>query len=339
MSRTFNVAVVGATGVVGSEILRLLEERAFPVGELRPFASARSAGELLEFGDASVLVRELEEDAFAGIDLALFAAPAEVAERFCPVAAAAGALCIDTSGAYSADPDVPLVVPEVNDGELARCRVRGIVASPAAATVQMALPLKALHDAGVVQRVVATTCQSVSGSGRQAIDELRIQAGELLNGRPAESSVYPHQIAFNCLPHVGPFGADGASREEQLIAGELRRLLGAAELGVAVTAVRVPVFYGDCASLNVELAGEVGPERARELFAAVPGLEVVDDCADDLYPQPVEAAGEDAVLVGRVRADASRAHALSLWVAADNVRTGAANNAVQIAEGLAECHL
>jgi aspartate-semialdehyde dehydrogenase len=339
MSRQFNLAVVGATGAVGNEMLRVLEERAFPMKSLRLLASERSAGEFLEFAGEELLVEKLTRDAFAGIDIALFSAGGERSREFCPVAAAAGAVCIDNSSAWRMDPEVPLVVPEVNPEEIARYTQKGIVANPNCSTIQMVVALKPLHDYGRIRRIVVSTYQSVSGTGRRAIDELRIESGELLNGRPITPKVYPHQIAFNCLPQIDSFLESGYTREEMKLVNETRKILGDDALKVTATAVRVPVFYGHSESVNIETEKKITVAQARELIVQAPGCHLVDDPANQLYPMPVAAAGQDLILVGRIREDETVANGLNLWLCADNLRKGAATNAVQIAEILAAKYL
>jgi aspartate-semialdehyde dehydrogenase len=339
MSRLWNVAVVGATGAVGNEILRVLEERDFPVGELRLLASSRSAGNFLEFRDEQILVQELTGESFAGIDIALFSAGGGRSEEFCPIAAAAGAVCIDNSSAWRMDPDVPLVVPEVNPDEIARYAKKGIIANPNCSTIQLVTALKPLHDFATIRRVVVSTYQAVSGSGQKAIDELRIQSGELLNGRSVDCKVYPHQIAFNCLPHIDVFLDNGYTREEMKMVNETRKIMGDGSLKVTATAVRVPVFYGHSESVNIETERKLTVEQARHLISNAPGCQLVDDPANQVYPMPIEAAGQDLTLVGRIREDETVENGLNLWVVADNLRKGAATNAVQIAEILADKYL
>ena len=336
MSTLCNLAIVGASGAVGRQILEVLAEREFPVGELRLLASERSEGDFLDFGGEAVLVRRLEQDSFAGVDIAFFAAGHERSEQFCPLAAASGALSIDLSGFWNLHPDVPLVVPEVNPGEVARCRQLGIVASPSAPSTQLALALKPLQDTVGIRRLVVSTYQAVSDGGQRGVDELRIQCGELLNGRPCTARVFPQQVAFNCLPQVGPLEENGESWAERLLAGETRRIFGTPSLGVCATAVQVPVFYGHCAAVNIETAEKLSVARARDLLAAARGIRFIDPAGQEDYPMPVDAAGLDEVLVGRLREDPSIANGLNLWVVADNLRKGAATNAVQIAEILAE---
>jgi aspartate-semialdehyde dehydrogenase len=339
MSKLWNVAVVGATGAVGNEMLRVLEERDFPVGELRVLASARSAGNFLEFRDEQILVQELTGESFAGIDIALFSAGGGRSEEFCPIAAAAGAVCIDNSSVWRMDPDVPLVVPEVNPDEIARYAKKGIIANPNCSTIQLVTALKPLHDFATIRRVVVSTYQAVSGSGQKAIDELRIQSGELLNGRSVDCTVYPHQIAFNCLPHIDVFLDNGYTREEMKMVNETRKIMGDGSLKVTATAVRVPVFYGHSESVNIETERKLTVEQARHLISNAPGCQLIDDPANQVYPMPIEAAGQDLTQIGRIREDETVENGLNLWVVADNLRKGAATNAVQIAEILAGKYL
>jgi aspartate-semialdehyde dehydrogenase len=335
MAKLFNVAVVGATGAVGQQMLEVLGERNFPIKELRLLASERSEGKFLEFKGEQVMVQKLDKDSFAGIDIALFSAGGSRSEEFCPIAAAAGAVCVDNSSAWRMDPDVPLVVPEVNPQDIALYKNKGIIANPNCSTIQMVVALKPLHDYGIIKRIVVSTYQAVSGTGRNAIDELRIQCGELLNGRPVDCKVYPHQIAFNCLPQIDVFLDNGYTKEEMKMVNETRKILGDSKIGVTATTVRVPVFYSHSESVNVETAVKISVEKARELLAAAPGIKVVDDVANLEYPMAIAAAGQDLTFVGRIREDESVANALNLWVVADNLRKGAATNAVQIAEILA----
>jgi len=339
MAKQFNVAVVGATGAVGQQMLEVLAERDFPIKELRLLASGRSEGKFLEFKGEQLMVQKLDKDSFAGIDIALFSAGGARSEEFCPIAASAGAVCVDNSSAWRMDPDVPLVVPEVNPQDIALYKKKGIIANPNCSTIQMVVALKPLHDYGNIKRIVVSTYQAVSGTGRNAIDELRIQCGELLNGRPAECKVYPHQIAFNCLPQIDVFLENGYTKEEMKMVNETRKILGDSRIGVTATTVRVPVFYSHSESVNIETAVKISVEKARELLASAPGVKVVDDVANLEYPMAIDAAGQDLTFVGRIREDESVANALNLWVVADNLRKGAATNAVQIAEILAEKYL
>jgi aspartate-semialdehyde dehydrogenase len=339
MGKSWNVAVVGATGAVGNEMLRVLEERDFPVGSLRLLASERSEGNFLEFRGEQVIVEKLTGDSFAGIDIALFSAGAERSREFCPIAVQAGAVCIDNSSAWRMDAEVPLVVPEVNPEEIASYPRKGVIANPNCSTIQMVVALKPLHDFGGIRRIVVSTYQSVSGTGQKALDELRIQTGELLNGRPSSPKVYPHQIAFNCLPQIDSFLENGYTKEEMKMVDETRKILGSESIGITATTVRVPVFYSHCESVNIETEKKITVQRARELLSGAPGIELLDDPQSGLYPMPVEASGQDSVMVGRIREDDSVANGLNLWICADNLRKGAAVNAVQIAEILAEKYL
>jgi aspartate-semialdehyde dehydrogenase len=331
--------LVGATGAVGSQIIECLEERDFPVGSIRFFASPLSVGQVLEFRDEPVVVEELRSESFAGIDLAFFAAGREQSREFCPAAHAAGAVCIDCSDAWRMDNDVPLVIPEVNPQDMALYTRKGIVANPGSASLQLALALKPLHDAARIRRLVVATYQAVSGNGRKGVEELRVQSGELLNGRPAPAKVFPHQVAFNVLPQGDEFLDNGYTREEMALVHESRKILGAADLEVTATAAWVPVFYGHSEAVNVETEEPLSPERARALLAAAPGIQVVDSVAEKGYPMPVDAGGQDRVYVGRLREDASVAHGLNLWIVADNLRKGAATNCLQIAEILTQTYL
>jgi aspartate-semialdehyde dehydrogenase len=320
-------------------MLRVLEEREFPVKSLRLLASERSEGNFLEFAGEEIMVQKLTRDSFAGIDIALFSAGGDRSTAFCPIAAAAGAVCIDNSSVWRMDPDVPLVVPEVNPGDIAGYTRKGIIANPNCSTIQMVVALKPLHDAARIKRVVVSTYQAVSGTGQRAIEELRIQTGELLNGRPADCKVYPHQIAFNCLPHIDVFLDNGYTREEMKMVNETRKIMGDDSIKVTATTVRVPVFYGHSEAVNIETEKKISAELARELLAAAPGVQLVDDVKNLIYPMPIDAAGQDMTLVGRIREDESIANGLNLWVVADNLRKGAATNAVQIAEILTEKYL
>lgn len=330
MSRVYTVAVVGATGAVGETILRILEERKFPVSRLRLFASERSAGRRLRFQEEEVPVEPLAADAFRGIDFALFSAGASRSREFAPAAARAGAIVIDNSSAFRMDPEVPLVVPEINPE--AAFRHQGIIANPNCTTIVMLMPLKPLHDHARVRRVVATSYQAVSGAGAKAIEELRGQVTAWVKGEPLTAEVFPHQIAFNVLPHVDAFLENGYTREEMKLVHETRKILGDETIQVSPTAVRVPVFRAHAVAVNVETERPVSVATARELFAAFPGLRVLDDPSRLEYPMPLTAAGTDDCYVGRIRQDLSRENALNFWAVGDQLRKGAALNAVQIAE-------
>jgi len=339
MSKRFTVAIVGATGAVGSEMLRVLEDRDFPVRELLPLATGESDGDFVDFHDDQVMVQTLSSDSFEGIDIAFFCAGDDVSREFCPVASSAGAICIDLSKAWRTNPDVPLVVPEINSADIALYSRKRIVANPGAATIMMAFPLNVLRAETRIRRIVVTTFQAVSGNGEKGIDELRIQTGELLNGRPAESKLFPHQIAFNCFPQIGSFLSNGYSDEEAGVLNETRKIFGDDTVGMTVTAVRAPLFYAHSASVNVEFENPLSVERARGLLEEASGVTVVDDLSEETYPMPVDAAGQDDVLVGRIRQDESCPNALNMWIVADNLRKGGAVNAVQIAEFLVADYL
>ncbi len=338
MSKLWNIAIVGATGAVGTQMIECLEERDFPVGKIKYLASSRSAGEILEFKGKAVPVEELTHDSFAGIDIALFSAGGDRSKEFCPSAARAGAVCIDNSSAWRMDPDVPLVVPEVNPHAIARYAQKGIIANPNCSTIQMVVALKPLHDYAAIKRVVVSTYQAVSGTGKKAIAELDQQVKDLLQGKSPECNVYPHQIAFNCLPQIDSFGDNGYTREEMKLVNETRKIMEA-DIRITATAVRVPVFYGHSESVNIETGKKITVEKARELLQNAAGVELVDDPANGVYPMAVDAAGQDLTFVGRLREDESIENGLNLWVVADNIRKGAATNAVQIAEILIEKYL
>jgi aspartate-semialdehyde dehydrogenase len=334
----YNVAVVGATGLVGQEMLAVLHERRFPTAEVRALASARSEGEAVDFGDTSLRVRKLDEHSFQGIDIALFSPGATVSLKFAPVAAAAGAVVIDNTSAFRFEPDVPLIVPEVNPRAVAGYTRRNIIANPNCSTIQMVVALKPLHDAATIKRIVVATYQSVSGAGKEAIDELADQTRQLFNQRPVETKVFPHQIAFNVLPHIDVFLENAYTKEEMKMVWETQKILDP-RIKVTATTVRVPVFACHAEAVNVEFARELPPELARELLRHTNGVVVQDDPTRNVYPLNVEAAGRDEVFVGRIRRDDTVPHGLNLWVVSDNVRKGAATNAVQIAELLIDQYL
>ncbi|HET6419725.1 MAG TPA: aspartate-semialdehyde dehydrogenase [Geobacteraceae bacterium] len=336
--KLWNVAIAGATGAVGNQMIECLEERNFPVGKIKYLASERSVGKILEFRGKPVVVELLDHNAFEGVDIALFSAGGSRSEEFCPSAAKAGAVCIDNSSAWRMNPDVPLVVPEVNPHAIAQYKNKGIIANPNCSTIQMVVALKPLHDYGKIRRVVVSTYQAVSGTGKKAIDELRIQTGELLNGRPAEAKVYPHRIAFNCLPQIDSFEPNGYTKEEMKMINETRKIMEA-DIKVTATTVRVPVFFGHSESVNVQTEKKITVDKAFELLRKAPGCKLVDDVSRKSYPMPIDAAGQDLTFVGRIREDESVENGLNLWVVADNIRKGAATNAVQIAEILIKDYL
>jgi len=334
VSKQYRVAVVGATGAVGHEMRAILAQRRFPISELLPLASARSAGIELEFGIECVECKELGPGSFQDVDLALFSAGSAVSREYAPIARDAGCVVIDNSSAWRMDPAVPLIVPEVNPGDATWHR--GIIANPNCSTIQMVAALKPLHDEARIKRIVVSTYQAVSGTGAKAVTELIRQSDEILEGTPPLIEVYPYQIAFNCLPQIDVFLEDGSTKEEQKMVDETHKIMGDATIAVTATCVRVPVYNGHSEAVNVEFERDLSPERARQILAAAPGIEVRDDPANLVYPMAIIAAGTDPVYVGRIRRDPTLAHGLNLWVVADNVRKGAALNAVQIAELLLE---
>jgi aspartate-semialdehyde dehydrogenase len=332
MGRSLNVAIVGATGMVGRELLRVLEQRRFPIAGLRLLASARSAGSLMRFAGREYMVEETTPESFAGADLVFISVSSQVSRELVPIAARAGAVVIDDSKAWRLEPDVPLVVPEVNGETLSGHR--GIVATPNCEVAPLVLCLWPLHRRNPVRRVIVDTYQSVSGTGWAAVEELKEQTRAALEGREYPPQVYPHPIAFNVIPHVEPFGEDGYTREEAAIVHETRKIMGEPELAISATCVRVPVLVGHSLAVHVEFERPFDPHEARELLSQAPGVKVVDDPAAALYPTPLQAAGDDLCLVGRIRRDSSCERGLALWIACDNLRKGAAVNLVQIAEEL-----
>jgi aspartate-semialdehyde dehydrogenase len=328
----YNVAVVGATGAVGEQMREVLEDRQFPVGELRLLASERSAGQFLPFQGRQVRVDILTEESFTGVDVALFSAGGKVSAKFAPAAIAAGAIVVDNTAHFRMDPEIPLVVPEVNVKEIANYQNRGIVANPNCSTIQMVVALKPLHDAARIKRVVVSTYQSVSGAGRMAMEELSQQVSALFNGRELKREKFPHQIAFNCIPHIDVFMDDGYTKEEWKLIHETRKILGEPALAVTATTVRVPVFCSHSESVNIETESKLSAEKAREILRQAPGVILADVPSEDIYPLAIDAVGKDSTYVGRVREDHSVANGLNLWIVADNLRKGAALNAVQIAE-------
>jgi aspartate-semialdehyde dehydrogenase len=330
--QSYTVAVVGATGAVGAEMIEILEERKFPVGVLKPLASYRSAGERVTFHDQEVVVRELTKDSFEGVDIALFSAGADISREFAPIAAKAGAVVIDNSSAWRMGKDVPLVVPEVNPADIAKHK--GIIANPNCSTVQMVIALKPLHDRARIRRIVVTTFQSVSGTGKEAMDELLEQSQDLLSFKEPAPNVYPYQIAFNCLPHIDDFLPSGYTKEEMKLLNETRKIMGDDSIRVTATTVRVPVYVGHSESVNIETEKKLTANEARAILSEAPGVLLYDDPVHKIYPMPIDVAGKDEVFVGRIREDESIPNGLNLWIVADNLRKGAALNAIQIAEEL-----
>ena len=332
MSKTVNVAIVGATGAVGETMLKILAERQFPVGTLHVLASARSAGEKVEYGARQLVIQDLATFDPAGVDIALFSAGGSVSKEYAPKFAAAGAVVIDNSSVFRNDDDVPLVVSEVNP-EAARNRPRGIIANPNCSTMQLMVALAPIHRAVGIERINIATYQSVSGTGRRALEELGKQTAGMLNFREVEPEVYPVQIAFNVIPHGGDFLDNGYTSEEMKLVWETRKILGDDTIGVNATVVRVPVFYGHSEAVHIETREKISAAQARALLEKAPGVEVVDEQVGGGYPTPVtHASGNDPVYVGRIREDISHPRGLDLWVVSDNIRKGAALNAVQLAE-------
>lgn len=339
MTESIDVAVVGATGAVGKEIIEILQERDFPVSNLYPFASSRSAGSEVSFRGKYIVVQELKEDSFAKCkpDLALFSAGASVSRKYAPLAVEAGSLVVDNSSAFRMEEDVPLVVPEVNPHRIADHK--GIIANPNCSTIQMVVPLKPIHDAARIKRIVVSTYQAVSGTGSKAMEEL-FQQSSLTVAFDKEKIIphaYPHQIAFNCLPHIGEFLDSGYTQEEMKMILETRKIMEEPDMKITATTVRVPVFISHSESVNVECEKKISAIQAMTLLTQAPGVEVLDDTNNNKYPLPLDVSGQDAVFVGRIREDKSVENGLDLWIVADNIRKGAALNAVQIAEIAFEC--
>lgn len=330
MSGSYNVAVVGATGAVGNEMVSLLEERNFPVKNLRLLASERSLGKRIKFKGEDIPVEVLSKDSFKGIDYALFSAGAARSKEFCPIAAESGAVAVDNSSAFRMEPDVPLVVPEVNPH--AAFKHKGIIANPNCSTIQMVVALKPLHDYAKIKRVVVATYQSVSGAGKRAMEELASQSRDILNMKEIRIEKFPHQIAFNCLPHIDVFLDNGYTKEEMKMVNETKKIMEDDSIAVTATTVRVPVFLSHSEAVNVEFENDITVEKARELLGNFPGIVVVDDVKNAKYPLAIDAAGKNEVFVGRIRKDVTVKSGLDMWVVADNLRKGAATNAVQIAE-------
>jgi aspartate-semialdehyde dehydrogenase len=326
----YHIAIVGATGLVGQEFIRTLLQREFPMGSIRLMASDRSAGRKLSVGEQEVEVEETLPDSFEGVDIALFSAGADQSRHFSPLAARAGAVVIDNSAAWRMDKEVPLVVPEVNPGDIRWHN--GIIANPNCSTIQMVVALYPLHKVNPIKRIVVDTYQSVSGTGSAAVEELREQTRQVLEDQPTAPHVYPHQIAFNVLPEIDVFFDDGYTKEERKMLEETRKIMHAEEILVSATCVRVPVLVGHSEAVHVEFTRPLSPEDAQKIMSRSPGVRVLDDTSISLYPQAWSAAGTDEVFVGRIRKDVSLPNGLAMWIVADNLRKGAALNAVQIAE-------
>ena len=330
MSREYKVGVLGASGAVGREVLNCLEERGFPYAEVKALASSRSAGAKLEFGGGEITVEEVTPDSFKDLDLAIFSAGASASREYAPIAAKSGCPVVDNSSCWRMDERVPLVVPEVNARVLSQHK--GIIANPNCSTIQMLVALKPIYDAVGIKRIVVSTYQAVSGTGQKAIEELAEQTRQIFNCQDIVRNVYPHRIAFNCLPQIDVFTENGYTKEEMKMVNETRKIFGDENIKVSATCVRVPVFYGHSEAIWIETARHIEPGAARELMSRAPGILMVDDPENGKYPMAIDAAGRDEVFVGRVRADISCDNGLTMWVVSDNLRKGAATNAVEIAE-------
>jgi len=333
MSETYDVAVVGATGAVGEAMLEILDQRKFPVGKVYPLASARSAGKRIPFRGTHLLVEDLDGFDFSKVRIGLFSAGASISEKYAPIAAAAGCVVVDNTSQFRYDDEIPLVVPEVNPEAIADYKRHGIIANPNCSTIQMLVALKPIQDAVGIERINVCTYQAVSGTGKDAIEELAGQTASLLNGKSVESRVYPKQIAFNVLPHIDVFMDNGYTKEEMKMVWETHKIMGDDSIRVNPTAVRVPVFYGHSEAVHIETRNKLSADDARKLLEKAPGVVVMDERCDGGYPTAVtEGATHDPVYVGRIRDDISHPRGLDMWVVADNVRKGAALNSIQIAE-------
>ncbi len=337
--KSYSVAVAGATGLVGSQMLACLAERDFPIKSIKMLASARSAGRTIQFKGESFTVEELTEKSFKNVDIAFFSAGGAVSKKFAPIAAADGCVVIDNSKTWRMDPDIPLVVPEVNPHAVAGYSKKGIIANPNCSTIQMVVALAPIHRKVGIKRIVVSTYQAVSGTGKAAVDELMEQSRAILESQPIEKKVYPHQIAFNCLPHIGSFLETGYTDEEMKMVNETRKILEDDGIAVSPTTIRVPVFYGHSESVNVETVNPITPDEVRSVLEKAPGVKVVDNPSSNIYPLAVEAAGRDETFVGRIRKDTSVENGIDMWIVADNIRKGAATNAIQIGEILIRDYL
>jgi len=334
LAKGYNVAVVGVTGAVGEEMLKVLEERSFPVKTLRALASERSEGKLVEFAGEKLKVERLTSSSFEGIEIALFSAGASISREFSPIAAKKGAVVVDNSSAFRMDKDVPLVVPEVNPHALRFHK--GIIANPNCSTIQLVVVINPIHQRAKIKRLIISTYQAVSGTGREAIKELREQSEQHLANRKITKEVYPHQIAFNLLPHIGSFLPDGYTEEEMKLVNETKKIMEDDSIAVTATCVRVPVFNSHSEAVTMETEEKIGVEEIREILSQTSGVILQDDPGNNLYPLPIKTSGRDEVFVGRIREDTSCERGINLWIVADNLRKGAALNAVQIAELLIE---
>jgi len=330
--KLYNVAVAGATGLVGNQMITCLEESDFPVKSIKMLASSRSVGKKLKFKGEDFPVEELTEESFKDVDIAFFSAGSGPSKKFAPIAAQDGCVVIDNSKTWRMDPDIPLVVPEVNPHAVAGYSQKGIIANPNCSTIQMVVALAPIHKKARIKRIVVCTYQAVSGTGTAAIDELLRQSRAILDNTSFEKKVYPHQIAFNCLPHIGSFLETGYTDEEMKMVNETRKIMEDDTIMVSATTIRVPVIYGHSEAVNIETETPISPEEVRELLKNAPGVKVVDDPGANIYPLAIDAAGKNETLVGRIRKDISVPNGIDMWVVADNIRKGAATNAIQIGE-------
>ena len=328
--KDYNVAVVGATGLVGQEFIKILVQRSFPMASIRLLASDRSAGRKLSVNNQEIEVEETTPDSFWGVDIALFSAGAEISRYFSPIAAREGTVVVDNSSAFRMDKAVPLVVPEVNPEDIKRHK--GIIANPNCSTIQMVVALYPLHRVNPIKRIVVDTYQAVSGTGSAAVEELRTQVKQVLEGQSTIPHVYPHQIAFNVLPEIDVFLDNGYSKEEWKMVEETRKIMHADDIAISATCVRVPVLVGHGEAIHVEFSQPMSVDEAQRILSRAPGVRLLDDTTISLYPQPWSAAGSDDVFIGRIRQDVSHPNGLVMWVVADNLRKGAALNTIQIAE-------
>lgn len=339
MNKKYDVAILGATGAVGEAMLTILEQRNFPVSKLFPLASSRSAGSTVTFRNQEVTVQDVEDFDFSQVQIGLFSAGSSVSEKYAPIAAAAGCVVIDNTAQFRYEDDIPLVVPEVNPHAIAQYKNRGIIANPNCSTIQMLVALKPIHDAVGIERINVATYQAVSGTGKEAIEELAEQTRALFNHQEVKAEVYSKRIAFNVLPQIDVFMDNGYTKEEMKMVWETRKIMEDENIMVNATAVRVPVFYGHSEAVHIETHKKITADEARALLEKAPGVQVMDRREPGGYPTAIEAAGQDATLVGRIREDISHPRGLNLWVVSDNVRKGAALNSVQIAEILIETYL
>ncbi|MEI6329402.1 MAG: aspartate-semialdehyde dehydrogenase [Pseudanabaena sp.] len=330
MSRKYNVAILGATGAVGTELLALLEERNFPLGKLKVLASERSAGKSIKFAGEDIIIEAVNESSFDGVDIVLASAGGSISKQWLPIATKAGAVSIDNSSAFRMHPDVPLIVPEVNPE--AAANHKGIIANPNCTTILMAVAIYPLHQVQPIQRIIAATYQSASGAGARAMEEVKVQSQAILNGEPAIPEILPYPLAFNLFPHNSPMTDNSYCEEEMKMVNETRKIFGDSDIRISATCVRVPVLRAHSEAINLEFLHPFPVEKAREILAEAAGVELVEDFSKNYFPMPIDASGKDDVLVGRIRQDISHPNGLELWLCGDQIRKGAALNAVQIAE-------